>query len=58
MRKTLCIIFTSLVFAESPLLAAEDYLNFYKEEAAVVSASLRPQSAQQTPATVYGRKQE
>src|SRR5947209_7628332 len=42
-----------LLSVGQPLWAAEDFLNFYKEEAAVVSASLRPQPAKQTPATVY-----
>src|SRR5690348_11726661 len=53
MRKLLSIIVVSLMGAQGPLLAAADEMNFYQEEAAVVSASLRPQSAQQTPATVY-----
>src|SRR5437016_10479401 len=53
MRRALCIIIVSLVSVEWPLFAADEDMNFYKEEAAVVSASLRPQSAQQTPATVY-----
>src|SRR6266480_7503664 len=53
MRRALCIMIVSLVFTEQHVSAAEDYLNFYKQEADVVSASLRPQPAKQTPATVY-----
>ena len=49
MRKILCLIIISLVSAECPLFAAEEEMNFLNEEAKVVSASLRPQSAQQTP---------
>jgi iron complex outermembrane recepter protein len=53
MKKIVSIIVVSLICVEGPLWAAEEDMNFYKQEAEVVSASLRPQSAQQTPATVY-----
>src|SRR5438309_2273136 len=53
MRKVFCSAVAILISSNSVSWAAEDYLNFFKEEAQVVSASLRPQSAAQTPATVY-----
>jgi iron complex outermembrane recepter protein len=53
MRKAALLLVGSLMAVESPLWAAEDFMQFYKEEAKVVSASLQPQPANQTPATVY-----
>ena len=53
MKKNWLLVLPFLVGAKTLGWTDDDVLQFYKEEANVVSASLQPQPADQVPATVY-----